>query len=329
MRKWKLLACMLGLVGTLSVNPATAEVTLKAVTTFPRPATLNGPFLKMLDEVNANGKGVIKIQYIGGPEAIPQLEQLAAVQRGVVDIFFGPASYFDGQVPETGAHNASNRTAMELRAAGAIDLMNKAFNTKANAQYLGYFGSGYTFHIYLKNEPKRTSTGGIDLTGLKIRGASIYRPFYDTQKLTTVVIQVPELFTALERGVVDGIGWTTIGVTDNNWERFLKYRVFPPFWQGDMAVIANLDVWKKLDPKARDMLQSAVIAFERTAHETFQSFAKREEEKLFAAGMKDLKPSPEETKKYADAAFNSLWDQLGKRLPKEEVAALRKAFYKE
>jgi hypothetical protein len=109
------------------------------------------------------------------------------------------------------AQNASNLTAMELRARGAHELLNKAFNERANAQYLGYFGSGYTFHTYLKSEPKRTPAGGIDFSGLKVRGATVYRPFYDRIGLNMVLIHVPEMHSALERGVID-IGWTTLAM---------------------------------------------------------------------------------------------------------------------
>ncbi len=306
-----------------------AEATLKVVTVFPSNHTLNIPFMEMIKDVNARGKGVLQLQYIGGPEAVPVPEQLSALQRGVTDVFFGPASFYDGQVPETGAHNASNKSAMELRAGRAFDLLNKAFNAKVNAQYLGYTGSGYTFFIYLKEEPKRTSSGGIDMQGLKIRGASIYRPFYDTQNMTTVNVQVPEIYTALERGVIDGVGFTNIGLTQLGWQKQVKWRIFPPFWQGDMSIIANLDAWRKLDAKQKAFLQNAVIETEKKAHAFFQAEGKREEAKLHAAGMKDIHPSPEEARKYSSAAFNSLWEQLGKRLPKQDVDELRKAFYKE
>ena len=311
------------------IQSGAAEITLKVVTVFPSNHTLNQPFMEMIKDLNARGKGVLQVHYIGGPEAVPVPEQLSALQRGVTDIFFGPASFYDGQVPETGAHNASNKSAMELRQSNAFELLNRAFNAKANAQYLGYLGSGYTFHIYLKDEPRRTAAGGIDMQGLKIRGASIYRPFYDTQKITTVNVQVPEIYTALERGVIDGVGFTTIGLTQLGWDKQVKYRVFPPFWQGDMAIIANVDSWKKLDAKQKELLTGAVVETEKKAHAFFQAEGKREEEKLHAAGIKDIRPSAEEGRKYSAAAFNSLWEQLGKRLPKNDVDDLRKAFYKE
>lgn len=327
-RLQQLVAALAALV-SIALPCAAAETTLKVVTVFPRNHTFNIPVFELINEINAKGKGLLQLQYIGGPEAIPATEQLAALQRGVFDIFAGPASYYDGQVPETGAHNASNKSAMELRKDGALDVLNKAFNAKANAQYLAYLGSGYTFYIFLKSEPKRTPAGGFDLQGLKIRGPSIYQPFYETQGITAVNVQVPEMYSALERGVIQGIGFPLIGLTNFGWEKQLKYRVLPAFWQGDVSIIANLDTWKRLDEKQKQFLRNAAIETESKAHEFFQGESKREEQKLFAAGMKDLQPSPAEAKKYAAAAHNSLWEQLGRRLSKQEVDTLRRYFYKE
>lgn len=313
----------------IGLHCAAAETTLKVVSVFPRNHTFNIPVFEMIEALNARNKGVLQLQFIGGPEAVPPTEQLAALQRGVFDIFAGAASYYDGQVPETGAHNASNKSAAELRKDGALDYLNKAFNAKANAQYLAYLGSGYTFYIFTKSEPKRSSAGGFDLQGLKIRGPSIYRPFYETQGITAVNVQVPEMYSALERGVIEGIGFPLIGITNQGWEKLIKFRLQPAFWQGDLAIIANLDAWKKLDPQQRQALQGAVADAERKAHEFFQAESKREEQKLFSAGMKDLQPSAAEGRRYAAAAHNSLWEQLGKRLSKQEVDTLRKYFYKD
>lgn len=306
-----------------------AEVTLKAITSLPAPHAINAQFHTLMKELNARGKGLVQIQYIGGPEAVPVSEQLSALQRGVADLYFGPASYFDGQVPETGALNAANRTASELRAAGALDLLNKAYNAKANAEFLGYFASSVNFHLYLKNEPRRLASGAVSFEGMKLRGAPIFRSFYESLGATLVVIQAGEIYTALERGVVDGIGWTALGFADNGWERLLKVRVFPTFWQGDIALLGNRASLQKLDPKARALLRDTVIAVERNTDEWGDAERRKQEAKMYAAGMKDIRLAGAEAKKYYGAAYGSLWSALEKRLPKDEVDALRKAFYKE
>lgn len=318
------------LAGGLAALPAQgAEATLKAITSLPATHAINAQFHSLMKEINARGKGVLQIQYIGGPEAVPVPEQLTALQRGVADLYFGPASYFDGQVPETGALNASNRTASELRALDAYALLNRAYNAKAGAEFLGYFGSGVTFNLYLKSEPRRLPSGALSLEGMKLRGAPIFRGFYDSLGATLVVVNAAEIYTALERGVVEGIGWTALGFTDNGWEKLLKVRLFPTFWQGDIALLGNLGAMQKLDPQARALLREVVIAGEKKTDEWGLGELRKQEAGMRAAGMKDLRLEGEEARRYYGAAYGSLWALLEKRLPKNEVEALRKAFYRE
>ena len=39
-----------------------------------------------------------------------------------------------------------------------------------------------------------------------------------------------EVYTALERGVVDGYGWPILGIFDLGWQEKTKYRVDPGFY---------------------------------------------------------------------------------------------------
>src|SRR5947209_1230315 len=78
----------------ISLHCAAAETTLKLVSVFPSNHTFNIPVHEMIKSVNAKGKGVLQMQFIGGPEVVPPTEQLAALQRGVFDLFAGAASYY-------------------------------------------------------------------------------------------------------------------------------------------------------------------------------------------------------------------------------------------
>ena len=316
-----------GLLGFGQVAKA-AEVTLRAITSLPKPLFTNKPFWSLMEDVNTNGKGVLKITYIGGPEAMPVQEQMGGLSRGIVDVYFGPTSYFDGDIPEVMAQNASNKTAMQARADGAVDLMNKVFNRRVNAQYLGYFGSGYTFHIYLKKAPKRTPSGGVDLSGLKVRGATVYRPFFEKLGINTVLVHVPEMYTALDRGVIEGAGWTNL-IAEFGWDKFLKYRIWPTYWQGDLAVVVNLDKWKSLSAEAQDLLQNAVIKHEKLAHNMFVDAVKKEDKILRQRGMQDIILKGDLGRSYRRAAYETLWEQLNKKLPAAQVAELRAKFFKE
>ena len=67
------------------------EVTLRAVTAFAEKTTYSRGFEKFIERVNADGKGLVQINYIGGPKAMPPFEVGNALKTGVVDIQTRPA----------------------------------------------------------------------------------------------------------------------------------------------------------------------------------------------------------------------------------------------
>jgi TRAP-type mannitol/chloroaromatic compound transport system substrate-binding protein len=44
-----------------------------------------------------------------------------------------------------------------------------------------------------------------------------------------------EVYTALERGVVDGYGWPTAGIFDLGWHEKTKFRVDPGFYTAEVS----------------------------------------------------------------------------------------------
>ena len=195
-------------VASGGLGPASAQETLRALSMQPTAVTYTQSFLKFIDKVNAAGQGVVQIEFVGGPEAIPTFDQPEAVREGVIDMIYGPGSYYAGIVPETDALVGSNLTPMEKRANGGIDLLNQIHQEKMNAYYLGHPDGGIQFHIYMTKEPQLKDDGLPDMSGIKLRGAPIYREFFaDYLGATFVQVNVPEVYTALERGTMDGLGW--------------------------------------------------------------------------------------------------------------------------
>jgi TRAP-type transport system periplasmic protein len=77
-------------------------------------------------------------------------------------------------------------------------------------------------------------------------------------------VQTPpgEVYTALERGVVQGYGWPVQGIFDLGWQERTKYRVDPGFYSVDVGVLVNLDKWKALNQPQRDLLNKTIIWME-------------------------------------------------------------------
>src|SRR5690606_18684594 len=124
------------------LGPAAAQETLRALSMQPKAVTYTQSFLKFIDKLNEAGQGVVQIEFVGGPEAIPTFDQPEAVRAGVTDMIYGPGSYYAGIVPETDALVGSNVTPMEKRANGGIDLLNSIHQEKMNVYYLGHPDGG-------------------------------------------------------------------------------------------------------------------------------------------------------------------------------------------
>jgi len=315
------------LLGLLAAAPAKAdEVVLKAVTAFPAPVEFAKSFLRFVDKVNAMGEGVIKINYMGGPEVIPPPQQGQAVRRGVVDMQYGPGTYYLGDMPEVDAWVGSTVTAMDARDNGGFGIMQAVYKEGLGAYLLAHIDTGIDFHIYLTEEPKRTADGGVDLSGVKLRSQPIYREFFQALGATSVSVPVPEVYTALERGVVDGMGWPLVAIKDLSWDKFLKYRIDPAFFQTDLAIIMNEDKWNSLSDEAREILTKAAVEYEKESYDHYQEVIKDTDVTVKAEGMTVVDITGEARQKFLDTAFETAWSRL-KASGSQYYEDLRAAYY--
>ena len=234
------------------------EVTLRAVTAFAEKTTYSRGFETFIERVNADGKGTIQINYIGGPKAMPPFEVGNALKTGVVDIANTTGAFTTNVMPESDAWKLTERPMSELRKNGGYDYMAKLYAEKMNAIFLARLVDNNPFHLYL-NKP----IAGPDLTGLKIRITPVYRDFF--QALGATVVQTPpgEVYTSLERGVVDGYGWPITGIFDLGWHEKTKYRVDPGFYTAEVSVLVNKTTWDKLTDAQRVVLRKLPSAARR------------------------------------------------------------------
>ncbi len=250
--RWKTAALAAALVLCANTGAWAQQVTLRGVNAFQEGTAFAKPFEDFIQKVNADGKGVIQIQYIGGPKAMPPFEVGNAVKSGVVDLGNVTSAFYTNLMPEAEALKLATQPIQQQRKSGAWEYLNKLHNEKMNAWYLARTGDGVPFHLYV-NKPIEKA----DLQGLTIRVTPIYRAFFAALGANLVQTAPGEVYTALERGVVDGYGWPIQGIFDLGWQEKTKYRVDPGFYQVDVNILVNLDRWKKLTDAQRDVLTKA------------------------------------------------------------------------
>jgi len=85
----------------------------------------------------------------------------------------------------------------------------------------------------------------------------------------------------------------------------------------------NLDTWNKLPKDAQDKITAITVAFEQDMKAYFEKAIETEKKEMEKIGVKRIKLSPEETRKYLEAADKSAWEDLEKKVP-DQVKTLQK-----
>jgi TRAP-type C4-dicarboxylate transport system substrate-binding protein len=142
--------------------------------------------------------------------------------------------------------------------------------------------------------------------------------------MVPVTVQFGETYTALQRGVVDGFGWPTIGPREWGWLEYVKNVIDIPFYaRQNTFIVVNLDVWNKLPKKVQDKLIDITIKYEPEMRAYFEKEIDKEKKEMDKLGVNRIKFSAADTKKYVDTANEAFLEDLEKKVP-DEVKTLRK-----
>ena len=307
--RWLATLASLGALASVSLPAAAQGVTLRLVSGFPENNIYVKRLETWLERFNAEGKGSVQINFIGGPKAIPTFEVGKSVQGGVVDIMLNTGAFYTNVFPEADALKLTQMPVAEQRRNGVIAYINKVWNEKGNMHYLGRVVENQPFHLYINKEIARP-----DLKGLKIRITPVYRDFFGAMGATLMQTAPGEVYTALERGVVDGYGWPIGGIFDFNWNEKTKYRVDPGFYDAEVSLVMNLKKWQSLTAKQREFLQQQVINFEGR-NDFWKAYGQEETKRQAAGGIKAITFDAATTAAYLKQAYDTGWEGVVKLSP--------------
>src|SRR5256714_2249181 len=302
---------IIGLAAVLATTTAAAqEVTLRAVSAFAEKTTYSRGFELFIERVNRDGKGILQINYIGGPKAMPPFEVGNALKSGVVDVANSTGAFYTNVMPEADAWKLTERPMSELRKNGGYDYMAQLYAEKMNAIFLARHVDGNPFHLYL-NKPISSP----DLTGLKIRITPVYRDFFQALGATVVQTAPGEVYTALERGVVDGYGLPITGIFDLGWHEKTKYRVDPGFYTAEVSVLVNKTAWDKLNDRQRAVLRNAADRAEAEAAVEFVAENAKDTKRQADAGIQTITFDAAAAAAYRAKAYQAGWEGIIKQSP--------------
>lgn len=285
--------------------------TLKAVSFLPKDHPLCKMIHVWVDRVNDQCGDRIKIEWVGGPEVIPGFDQAEAVRNNTVQVIFNPTAYYAPILPEGNAFTLSKLSMEEERKPGGFYDFMVERHKKLGMMYIGTWLYD-PFYLRINH-----AIDGIEeLKGVKMRTAALYDRMMKELGIIPVTVPFGETYTALERGLVDGFGWATLGPADWGWLDNCKYVIDIPFYtRQNTLILMNLDEWMDLEKTTRDKIMDITVEFEPEMRAYFKKRIAEEWKRYAELGIKKITFSPEDRNKFLEIAYSSEWKDLEEKVP--------------
>jgi TRAP-type C4-dicarboxylate transport system substrate-binding protein len=284
----------------------------------PNFATSRGAKL-FTEEIARETNGALTVRlHLAGTLQISASNITQAVGGNVVQV--GDDLFNSGNVPVTGIL----RLPMLIQSYddfAKADAVLKPYIEKAYRQKGATLLASYTYPLqFMWGRKKLTSLA--DIKGLKLRVAQPEQgEFVRRFGGTSITMSAPEVPSALDRGVVDGI--FTAGVGAVLWKDLLKYGYVLIINVNNSYFIANTEALDKLTPDLREKVRKVAQDAARWDQETMQKEEAESVQVLTAAGYTFTKATAEENAR-AVAEMKPYWDEWAKARGPEIVEALAK-----
>lgn len=281
---------------------------------YPAMQVLVNPYIK---EVMAASKGSIKIT-VSGPEAVPPFEQLQPVGSGAFHFLYTHGAYHFGSTAVLATFEAAGGDEKARRASGLIEYIDKHYQKLGLKLIASPMTPDGGYAIFLRQPPGPSG----DLQGRKIRGTPSYNAVFRMLGATPVQLPPAEIYSALEKGVVDGAAWPVIGPLNYRWYEVSKFLLRPAFGFNMNPIFMNLAAWNKLSPADQKILVDTGKKYEAIWFKEAGRLAAEEDKALLAKGMQIVEMGPAFKAKAASAWSEGLWE-LGLTKSKKEVEEMR------
>jgi TRAP-type transport system periplasmic protein len=304
----------IGVVVVAGVGDADAqEVTLKAAIYTDNASS---PFRKVFDQfvrqVNDKGAGSIRIGITMGPEAVPANQQPRALKDGVVDIVAAPPSYFENLVQGLGGLSAARVTTQQMRENGTFEAVNDLIEGPANARMVGLYAGDIPFYIFSNKEV--ASLAGFE--DLRLRTTNTVKAFFDELGAQPLQVGRGEIYTALERGIVNGYSNINSELFTSGWIEVVDYRIGPGFYSPNIAIFMNASKYDSLTDEQKAVIDNAGLYVEGAPSKEMADAEQAAIDKAVQEnGFKVIDLPPEESEKFLELAYESAWEEIAERAP--------------
>ena len=194
-------------------------------------------------------------------------ETLDAISSGILDGHQSGAGYSAGKDPAfamlsefPGAYETAYQMQMWFEYGGGKELARELYG-RFNVFYVGSVWHG------MESIPSKRPLRSVDdLKGVKMRiPEGLNQEIFNVIGAAPVNIPGSEVYTSLDRGVIDATDWGTLGMNvDLGYHKIAPYQIYPGFHSLPMADVAvNMDRWNELPADIQAIVETAVRDFAR------------------------------------------------------------------
>lgn len=276
-------------------------------------------FAAQLDK-RSNGKLTAEMR---GPETVPPFEQLQPVASGLFDLLFTHGAYHLGETGMSFALDAMKDDPVARRESGVYELIDKHYQERG-LKFIGAFSAASGYHVLLRDPIGEDGA----LKGKKIRASATYHDMISELNGAVVTLPASEIFSSLERGVVDGAAWPVFGAMEYGWYEVAKYMTRPTFGVTNHIMLMNLDAWEELSPEEQQLITDVAIDLEVSGRAAYEQLWAAEDQAMQKAGLQITEFGPEVAPKVDDMFAAGVWKQVEARSGKDGEALHKLALEK-
>jgi TRAP-type C4-dicarboxylate transport system substrate-binding protein len=248
---------------------------------------------------------------------------MTAVSNGVYDLTHTSPSFYGTALPEGNAIQFAVGECKKYRDAGAIPLLDQVHRERTKTMLLGCSGGGHGFVFITKD-----SVESLDyFKGKKMRATALYSPILQALGASPVEVAPAEVYTALERRVVDGVAWPEMGIKERKLQEVLKYMVKPTWLEVRETMVMNVNSFNRLPPHLQKAVQDTALEMESEYDAFFRQTAQKEQAELQQEGMQIITLPKAEGDKLQQVVSDATWGTIVAASP-EWGPKLREAFTK-
>ncbi len=297
-------------------NGETGEkITLKLGTYFANTSTVwtgyTEPWIKRVEELT---DGKVEFDVYPSEQLGKAHDMLKLTRDRVMDIGVYPTNYFPDNMP------LGNMLAGMPNLSESVSQGTRAFNelVQTNAEFLetDYLKNGVrpimtlvspTFEVWTTGKEIRVPE---DLNGLKVRTpGGVTNEVYEYMGVVPVAVPHPEVYEAIEKGVIEAHTAYSNSLISNGTHELLKYAIYPHIGTAIHALHINEEVWQSLPKDVQDaMILAGEEAMDRMGELYLEEEVKFQEEFKAAGGtIAELTPEEEEKWRNITEEFTKVW----------------------